>query len=98
MGHGPHSSKLFCRSVNCVCKCVLYYCHRVATQFQLTNISYQNMTPVYRFVIQGRFIHWPGPTSGDPDSVVYIVQHNWLNIYHMHEMIFLPKPVMECLN
>jgi len=21
------------------CKCVLYYCHRVATQFQLTNIS-----------------------------------------------------------
>ena len=24
-----------------VCKCVLYYCHRVATQLQLTNISYQ---------------------------------------------------------
>jgi hypothetical protein len=23
-----------------VCKCVLYNCHRVATQFQLTNISY----------------------------------------------------------
>jgi len=22
-----------------VCKCVLYYCHRVFTQFQLTNIS-----------------------------------------------------------
>jgi hypothetical protein len=22
-----------------VCKCVLYYCHRVSTQFQLTNIS-----------------------------------------------------------
>ena len=22
------------------CKCVLYYCHRVTTQFQLTNISY----------------------------------------------------------
>jgi hypothetical protein len=22
-----------------VCKCVLYYCHRVATQLQLTNIS-----------------------------------------------------------
>jgi len=51
-GHGPHSSKifvlfyvLFCFvSVSvlyvCVCKCVLYYCHRVATQLQLTNISY----------------------------------------------------------
>jgi hypothetical protein len=23
-----------------VCKCVLYDCHRVSTQFQLTNISY----------------------------------------------------------
>jgi len=23
-----------------VCICVLYYCHRVATQLQLTNISY----------------------------------------------------------
>ena len=47
-GHGPNSSKIFvlfyvlfvlCRSVF-VCKCVLYYCHRVATQLQLTNISY----------------------------------------------------------
>jgi len=23
------------------CKCVLYYCHRVLTQMQLTNISYR---------------------------------------------------------
>jgi hypothetical protein len=28
---------LFC--VLFACKCVLYYCHRVATQLQLTNIS-----------------------------------------------------------
>jgi hypothetical protein len=27
-------------SVLFVCKCVLYYCHRVATQLQLTNLSY----------------------------------------------------------
>ena len=49
--HGPHTSKLLCcsvccfvlcRSVYCVCVCtyVLYYCHRVTTQLQLTNISY----------------------------------------------------------
>jgi hypothetical protein len=28
-----------CRSAFFVCKCVLYNCHRVATQLQLTNIS-----------------------------------------------------------
>ena len=43
MGHGPHSSKIFVLFyVLFVCKCVLYYCHRVATQLQLTNISYDS--------------------------------------------------------
>jgi len=55
MGHGPLSSKIFvffyvlfvlCRSVYfvCVCKYVLYYCHQVATQLQLTNTSYHIMS------------------------------------------------------
>jgi len=40
-GHGQHSSQIFVSfCVLSVCKCVLYYCHRVATQLQLTNISY----------------------------------------------------------
>jgi hypothetical protein len=33
----PKLIVLFC--VLFLCKCVLYYCHRVATQLQLTNIS-----------------------------------------------------------
>ena len=50
MGHGPHSSKLVIICVVLllfvlfyvlfVCKCLLYYCHGVLTQLQLTNISY----------------------------------------------------------
>jgi len=55
MGHGLHSSKLvvicvvLCFVCICVvlcvlfvCKCVLYYCHRVLTQLQLTDVSYYN--------------------------------------------------------
>ena len=37
---------LFC--VFFVCKCVLYYCHQVATQLQLTNISYHIIS--YQFL------------------------------------------------
>ena len=49
MGHGPHSSSfcvvlsIFCFVSFCVffvCECVLYYSHRLATQLQLTIISY----------------------------------------------------------
>jgi hypothetical protein len=66
-GHCPHSSK----SVNCavlvlfvsivlfcvlfVCKCVLYYCHRVSTQLQL-NIS-------YNIIISSHLCTWPPKLS-----------------------------------
>jgi hypothetical protein len=50
MWHGPHSSNVVVMCVDlllsvlfyvlCVCKCVLYYCHRVLIELQLTNLSY----------------------------------------------------------
>jgi hypothetical protein len=52
-GHGPHSSTLF---VICVvrllffcsmyCLCVNVYCHRMTTQLQLINISYQTRSVI----------------------------------------------------
>ena len=49
-GHGLHCYKLVAICVDLllfvlfyvlfVCKCVLYYCHRVSTQLQLKNMSY----------------------------------------------------------
>ena len=61
-GHGPHSSKLVNCGVLCiVCvdcvvlctvlrKCVLYYCHRVATQLQLNISSSQTQCQMQKTV------------------------------------------------
>ena len=37
-------------SVYCLCKCVLYYCHRVSTQLQLKNLSYTQSRPKEPFL------------------------------------------------
>jgi hypothetical protein len=59
MGHDPHSSKLVIYVVLLfvffyvlfICKCVLYYCHRVLTQLQFTNISYHIRKYTGKFLI-----------------------------------------------
>ena len=58
--HGPHISVVLfivcfvSFRVLFVCKCVLYYCHRMATQLQLTNISsyHINSNDFWYFCIQ----------------------------------------------
>ena len=60
-GHSPHSSKLVVICIVLlfivlfyvlfVCKCVLYYCHRVTTQLQLTNV-YHIITNDYLSVLR----------------------------------------------
>jgi hypothetical protein len=49
--HGLHSSKIFVFFCVFVCKYVLYYCHRVATQLQLTNISYHIKHDILRHLL-----------------------------------------------
>jgi len=84
MRHDPHSSKmfvLFC--VLFVCKCVLYYCHQVATQLQLTNISYDSdwlISHPGRFTPRNRPLYSFNERLGGP-------QHP---CGHFEEIIFLP--------
>ena len=75
MGHGPHSSKIVVVVVCIVCfvlfyvlfvcKCVLYYCHQVTTQLQLTNISYHICQGQECSLLQMSSLLW------DPPSLQY---------------------------
>ena len=56
--------------VYCVCKCVLYYCHRMSTQLHLTNISNIPPPPKYFWTFT-EIITWVSTSSAVPSSPLH---------------------------
>jgi len=58
-----------------VCKCVLYYCHRVATRLQLTNILYhiyfEKNLSLCHTVHQNFDVAWPRVEHEPPQDMCF---------------------------
>ena len=89
----PKLIVLFC--ILFVCKCVLYYCHRVSTQLRLTNISYHIIYHTIPYIIYHISYHISYHTIYNiPYIISYISYHTIYNIpyqiiYHIsHHIIY----------
>ena len=73
---------LFCvvLCIVCVCICVLYYCHRLATQLQLTNMSY------HIWYCGMKLILWPIPLSAGT------LRLPWLRFFHAFSSVLRQMP------
>ena len=60
-----------------LCKCILYFCHRVTTQLQLTNISY---IYIYIYMIYTRW----AKSSYAVYSIVLLCTYYWPTLYIRH--------------
>ena len=92
----------------CVCVCVLYYCHRVATQLQLTNISYHIISQYITYHISHHIYHNIYIISYhtipyQSHIISYIISHHiiyhiiwkdWVNMAHSSE--FYTKQCLRC--
>jgi hypothetical protein len=78
---------LFC--VQFVCKCVLYYCHRVSTLLQLTNISYHIISFPYLLPFSVSCpLHFPYSYTFilPPPHISFSVLSNLLNLFILFDV------------
>ena len=75
-------SVLFCFYVYCLCKCALYYCHRVSTQLPFTNISYQTAL-CFNLSFPQAQLYFNTPTYIYIYIYIYIYQIFLFKIYHI---------------
>jgi hypothetical protein len=112
-GHGPHSSKLVVICVVLllfvlfyllfVCKCVLYYSHRVTTHFHSTNISYHLSYHIISYrkslnIMRGaKCLHFLNiryvilPTSTGNNNIIFFYMSLLLNGKLMSERVLMAE-------
>jgi hypothetical protein len=102
-GHGPHSSSLVVMCCSVYCLCVNVYCHRVTTQLQLTNISYQLSYRIISYIIIDASSGLPKNRSNVSNFLVhsgipnaYNRWYSWYSSVHVSEIwIYIMEYILK---